>query len=272
MYLKRIKILLIVSIVSTSSLFLSSTTYASLSCSSLLTKSESLNPLEVIQEEIEVAKTPEEVKTLTYELVALGNRYFDNVIDGITSLNTIDPQLVQDRTTQIQSVVEALQRTFKIPSYVMNFAIKNRLEIEDTESARVISEERNRKAIGFARDEPAQAFHADQQTSEQMGFVIKSTNKEEKSFKNSFFRVLIANMNAKPEREEEGSNSKKAPIGFMTPKEIPATEGDATLNQIGFVSSKKNEESTDGTPGIHIVLNIQVGEFRVVEKKHKTGF
>jgi hypothetical protein len=263
------------------SILMSSSALAAPSCSSFLIKTDNensnLNPLEIILEEIKHAQTLEEANKLTYELMAFGNNVFDNAIDGIISINSQpskDQNLAKQQAEQVQTLLEALQNALRIPSYVMNFAISNRLEIENAEAQQKYRAEQRKEAIGFIRTESAQDFHKDSSPKIPMGFSLKNTNKSE----STFFKYLIdlrseqAVAEKKASAEKEAAETPKAPLGFVHPIEDAAAEDAAPLVQPGFVQPDATNDSFKRSDVVQIVLNVQVGEFRIVEDKKTIGF
>lgn len=267
----EIKNVLLAIIISAAGLSVSSVTYAAPSCSSLLTKAEDqsteLNPFEIIQEEIDQAKTPREVNTLTYELVALGNKFFDHVIDSVVDLERNPPatqEEAQEKSNQIYGIIDALQEAFKIPSFVMNSAINNRLSLEHTEAVEIANAQGSRIAIGFERNESSEDFHADQSIKQQIGFDTRSSTQKEQNPEQLTLGRITEQLNTESEVAE---NSPKNSIGFITSKERASAETtNRPLDQIGFIRS---EDFFDNVNTLEIVINVQTGEFRILNSKMK---
>jgi|GEM_PF-3255330 len=264
-----------------SGLFFSSSSYAAPSCSSFLDKnddqSEGNNPLEEILDEIKQAKTLDEANKLTYALVTMGNNVFDTVIDGIIALNNeTNQEAAEQQTEQIQMYVNALQNAFKIPSYVMNFAISNRLDIESAETQQKARAVERKEPIGFIEPEQSSELKIDPQFKQPVGFALKNARKSG----NRFFRMLIEQFetNAIEEKkvaaEKEAAESPTIPIGFVPPKENAKVDNEAPLETIGFVQPEKVYENVKRSDVVQVILNVQAGEFRVIDsqKENPVGF
>ncbi len=270
MYSGKTKTLLAAITISASSLLLSSITYAAPSCSSMLTKTEveteNLNPLEVIQADIDKAKTPKEKNALTYELVTLGNHLFDNAIDNIIALNSnpVSQEEAQAKSAQINMFIQALQVAFQVPDYVMNFAIKNRLQREHVESIKITNAQGNRIAIGFGRNQSSDEFHADQAIRQPIGFIAPSI---EQDFQYFSFNAFIKELNAEqPKEVATTETTEKHPIGFITPS-VDLSEESQPMAQIGFIQSK--DGSDEQVELVETAINVQLGEFIVLEKQER---
>ncbi|MGH1467823.1 MAG: hypothetical protein ACRBBP_02955 [Bdellovibrionales bacterium] len=283
MYSGKAKKLLATITISASCLLLSNVTYAALSCSSLLVQTENLNPLQAVQVEIDRAKTTEEANALTYELVTLGNQLFDSLIDQIVSLNTTPATSTaesQNRHAQIQGYSEALQLAFRVPDFVLNSAIKNRLELEHHETSRVVSAQREKRAIGFERTESSEEFHADQPERGQIGYITpKETSSEILEVQNVHyleFRTLLEEMAVKESEvrtPQEAEVREKNPIGFITLKDRSTSGDSRPLDQIGFALPTKSG-TAEQAQRVETAINVTVGEFIVLDKtkKNPIGF
>ena len=281
MCLGKIKSSIVVVTLIATSFWLSSTAFAAPKCSSFLSKTENetleQNPFEIIQNEIDQAQTLEQANKLTYELVTLGNRVFDKVIDEIIAMNTQpakNPELAQAQSDQVQFYVDALLVAFRVPSYVMDFAINNRLKIETAEQQQKLQAEQEREAIGFDRSELAKDFHADPPPKQPIGFEIGDTSANARIFRTTKFDIILDNL-ARSEFEPKNKTEEveKAPIGFIHPKQDTAVDETAPLDHIGFVKPESVEGAFKKSDIAQVVLNVQVGEFRVLdEAKQSVGF
>jgi len=243
-------------------LFLSATALAAPSCSSFVEsaeKQEPNNPIEAVQQRLDAANSLEEARELTYEKVEVANLIFDQAIDAIIEINqkpSPDPQTAQQQAHQVQAMFDALQNGFGISSFVMNFAVSNRLQIESAEYNRMVVADQERRAAGFNRDESSESFNVEADQKLPLGFELKSSQPAKKSFSLLFFEQFIQTLNA----DTNEDITAKQPVGFKPPKSEPNDE--KPLESAGFITLTENK-SFDQSDLPEVVLNVEHGEFRV---------
>lgn len=248
-----------------------------MSCKSFLTlaaKNDRLNPLEKLQAKVGQAKSLQEASDLTYDKVVLGNMIFDQVIDGIIALNTqtgLDQLAAQNLSSQTQAMISALQNAFHIPSYIMGFAISNRLELENAEILVMLKAGQTKETIGFFQNKTEARNDSSVVDKQPIGFVINPKSESEQRQSENFFEGLITNLEAQPANQ---NIPPKQTFGFIPARPSQKQETVQPLKQIGFVQPKTEEKAFTAEDLPQIALNVKRGEFIIRQDKNKapTGF
>ncbi len=269
------------SILGLSILIFTQSGWAQSRCSEVYREIQS-RPLEFLEEQqllFEFEKTKQEAQKTNllseanqhlYSLVVTANRILDQAIDHIIAVNfmRLPQEISAQRAHMAEYLIEQLQQSFRIGNNAMTEAMNNRMNIEIGELQAKTEALKQRRAIGFGRDQSSESFHAEKGEKQPIGFRPRA--KEEVAEVEVAENISLG-FNRRSERELQESIKElveyqevldgviSQPIGFIHRK--GSAKETAEPEPIGFIHPKPVSERITEARLHKLVFDIETGTF-----------
>lgn len=239
-----------------------------------------LRDFKQIRGEIGKAKDLTEANDNIHLITVLSNVIMDHVVDIVkaVNMNKIASEHVDQYTQVSEKLIETLQRTFRIDNETMSEAIENKINFEFAEFQKEMQEQKQRRAIGFGRDQSSTRALKDQGTTRPIGFrtqkPIKDDNQNPAEKISIGFDLTDKTNLEKSIRDiveyEETVESSPEPMGFVPFKQSSKDSGSEMRRPIGFVRFDPENNKITSDSLYKIIFDFEIGVFKL--KKNTTGY